>query len=98
MGAQIYPTIEEIKAKKKEFLAKTAKAKKQKPNRNQQLLAFLSAIKPEIKQSISNGASNPKIIKAINETYGVKVSLPSFARFCEENGITTNAKPRKPRI
>ncbi len=95
---QIYPTPEEIKAKKKEFLAK-AKPKKpkkaKKPSRNSQLYAFLTAIKSQIKESIQNGASNQKIIKAINETYAIKVGVISFAKFCAENNIATNARKRK---
>lgn len=95
---QIYPTPEEIKAKKKEFLAKTKpkKPKKaKKPSRNSQLYAFLTAIKSQIKESIQNGASNQKIIKAINETYAIKVGAISFAKFCAENNIATNARKRK---
>lgn len=94
-NTQTYPTLDEIKAKKKEFLAKTKVQKEKKPSRSTQLRAFLGAIKSEIKQSVQNGASNGKIVKAIEETYGVKVSAPSFAKFCADSGINTNKRARK---
>lgn len=90
---KIYPTLEEIKAKKSEFIEKIKKNKK--PKRNEELNLFLSNIKLEIKQAIQNGASNQKIVKIIKEVYGVGVSPTKFADFCAENNIATNTRKRK---
>ncbi|CAM3312794.1 hypothetical protein [Helicobacter labetoulli] len=90
---KIYPTLEEIKAKKSEFREKIKK--NEKPKKNEELILFLSNIKLEIKQAIQNGASNPKIIKIIKEVYDVSVSSAKFAEFCAENNITTNTRKRK---
>ncbi|MBR2494583.1 hypothetical protein [Helicobacter sp.] len=90
---QTYPTLEEIKAKKSEFLQKIKKDRK--PKKNEELKLFLSNIKLEIKQAVQSGASNPKIIKIIKEVYGVSISPARFAEFCVENNITTNTRARR---
>lgn len=90
--AQTYPSIDEVQAKKKEFLKRAMKPKVQ---ASHPLHNFLAAISSEIKQSLKGGASNTQILKAIQETYGVKVSHVSFSNFCKANNISANTKSKK---
>lgn len=90
--AQTYPSIDEIQAKKKEFLKQAMKPRK---SSVRPLHSFLAAISSEIKQSLKGGASNAQILKAIQETYGVKISSTSFSSFCKANNISAKHRKQK---